>query len=245
METLSIVIPAYNEESRLPRTFGLIQGAIAEGCFKSFQLIEIIIVNDGSTDQTSKKIKEFQQLINVAFELPIQSNQGKGNALHEGLKKAKGNWVLIADADSATPWNQIKKLELHCPIAQVIIASRDLPDSQVQIKQSWVREHMGKTFNYLVRFITGLPFKDTQCGFKLIHKPSITPFLEQLQVRRFAWDVEFLMFSKMHKLTIQEVAVLWEHQEASRVHPIFDATEMLLRVIQLRIRLFCIKLEKK
>lgn len=242
MDTLSLVIPAYNEEKRLPRTFDLIQRAIAEGDFSQFQLIEIIVVNDGSKDGTSKKTQEFQSVNNLARLVDIQPNQGKGNAIHEGLKAAQGAWVLVADADSATPWNQIKKLSARMNSHQIVIASRDLPESNVAVKQSWIREHMGKTFNFLVRMITGLPFKDTQCGFKLIHRSSIAPFIHLLNVKRFAWDVELLMFAKQNGIPIAEVAVTWEHQEASRVHPIIDATEMLLRVIQMRIRLTCIKL---
>jgi hypothetical protein len=119
----------------------------------------------------------------------------------------------------------------------IAIGSRDLPESDVRTKQSWIREHMGKTFNAIVRLITGLPFHDTQCGFKLIEKNKVASFLSLLTVKRFAWDVEFLMFARKNNLKITEVPVTWEHQEASRVHPIKDAFEMLCRVIEMRIRI--------
>ncbi len=241
METLSIILPAYNEAQRLPRTFELISEAKKKGVFASVQLAEIWVIDDGSKDETSQVARSAQGLLPELKVFRVEPNQGKGHAIHTGLKQSSSDWCLIADSDSATPWNQFKKLHQACQVSgstyEIAIGSRDLPESDIQTKQSWVRENMGKTFNFLVRSITGLPFKDTQCGFKLIRRHSIQNFLEQLQVKRFAWDVEFLMFAKAHGLKIVEVAVSWAHQDASRVNPIKDSSEMLFRVIQLRIRL--------
>ena len=240
MQTLTIVIPAYNEEPRLPRTFALLKSGIAEGAFGDIQVLEILVVDDGSKDLTKQICQNYQSLLLPQIRcIPVFPNQGKGNAIHTGIKSALGEWVLIADADTATPWDQFKKLwaKLNREQSSIAIGSRDLPESDVRTKQSWIREHMGKTFNFIVRLITGLPYRDTQCGFKLIHKKSILPFLDLLRVKRFAWDVELLMFARKNKLKISEVAVTWEHQEASSVHPIRDASEMLLRVIEMRIRI--------
>lgn len=242
MESLSLVLPAYNEERRLPRTFQLLQLALGQGVFSSCELREILIIDDGSKDQTAQFAESAKKTLPMIRVIRIQPNQGKGNAIHTGLRQAQSEWCLIADADSATPWDQFVRLwnrshELN-PQAPIAIGSRDLPESEIRTSQSWVREHMGKTFNWMVRMITGLPFKDTQCGFKLIHRPSIQNFLPQLQVHRFAWDVEFLMFARAHRLKILEVPVVWEHQEESRVNAIKDSLEMLWRVIQLRLRVF-------
>jgi dolichyl-phosphate beta-glucosyltransferase len=175
----------------------------------------------------------------------VEPNQGKGNAIHTGLRQATSEWCLVADADSATPWDQFKKLYQACvnarPSAQIAIASRDLPDSDVRTKQSWTREHMGKTFNFIVRLITRLPYRDTQCGFKLIERSAIQKFLPLLEVKRFAWDVEFLMFARSYSLPIVEVPVTWEHQDASRVNAVKDSIEMLTRVVQMRFRLLFLK----
>ena len=241
METLSIILPAYNEAQRLPRTFELLREAKKNGLFSSIELVEIWVIDDGSKDETTPVANYAKALLPEISVYRVEPNQGKGNAIHTGLKRSKGDWCLIADADSATPWNQFQKLYLSCTGAdpcEIAIGSRDLPESDIQTKQSWVRENMGKTFNFLVRTITGLPFKDTQCGFKLIRKSSIQSFVNQLEVKRFAWDVEFLMFAKAHGLKIAEVAVSWAHQEASRVNPIKDSSEMLFRVVQLRLRLW-------
>ncbi len=239
MQGLSIIIPAYNEEARLPRTFQLLQQAISAGVFAGYDLKEILIVDDGSKDGTGAVCNSYNSILPQLKCISVTPNQGKGNAIHVGMKSAQSDWILIADADTATPWDQFLKLSAHANRDQssIAIGSRDLPESDVRTQQSWIREHMGKTFNLIVRFITGLPYRDTQCGFKLIERNRIQTFLSLLQVKRFAWDVELLMFAQKNKLRISEVPVAWEHQEASRVHPIRDAFEMLCRVIEMRVRI--------
>jgi dolichyl-phosphate beta-glucosyltransferase len=226
----------------LPRTIALIKSAIETGVFTDVDLEKIWVIDDGSKDNTSEVAKLSQPLLSTLSIYRVEPNQGKGNAIHMGLKLSNTDWCLVADADSATPWDQFKKLyeaskrdgKLSFPIS---MGSRDLPESDIQTEQSWIRENMGKTFNFLVRKITGLPFKDTQCGFKLIHLNSVKSFLPKLIVKRFAWDVEFLMFAKANGLAIAEVPVSWAHQDASSVNAIKDSAEMLFRVIQMRWRL--------
>ena len=242
MKTLSLILPAYNEAKRLPRTFELIRSAQGSKDFEGFQIAEILVVDDGSRDGTSDLVRAAITQIPELRVIRVEPNQGKGNAIHEGLRVAQGEWCLIADADSATPWNQLAKLRDACRIegerlAEIAMGSRDLPESHRAIRQSWLRENLGRAFNFAVRLLTGLPFKDTQCGFKLFHRPSILPFLELLEVRRFAWDVEFLLFAKKAGLRIREIPVDWEHQEGSRISPWKDGLEMLGRVLQMRIRI--------
>jgi dolichyl-phosphate beta-glucosyltransferase len=246
MDTLSIIIPAYNEASRLPRTFELLSNAIEAGVFSSLKLVEILVVDDGSSDQTiaitKAEIDKGHPLAFLLRVIAVSPNAGKGNAIHTGLLRTSADWCLVADADSATPWDQFTKLQIATHKVPIAIGSRDLPESDVRTRQSWIREHMGKTFNLFVRLITGLPFNDTQCGFKLIRHSAVVPFLAILRVKRFAWDVEFLMLAKEFGVAVKEVPVAWEHQDASHVDPIKDASEMLARVIQLRLRLlFCKK----
>lgn len=239
MQTLSIIMPAYNEETRLPRTFGLLRHGMDSGAFLPFTVKEILVVDDGSKDLTQLVCQNHQEILPELRCIPIVPNQGKGNAIHVGMKNATADWVLVADADTATPWDQFQKLRKRIERDQssIAIASRDLPESDLRTKQSWIRENMGKTFNLIVRLITQLPYRDTQCGFKLFDRSRVLSFLPKLQVKRFAWDVEFLMFARKDKLRISEVPVTWEHQEASRVHPVRDALEMLMRVIEMRIRI--------
>lgn len=238
---MSILLPAYNEASRLPRTFELLMQAIHRGDFALVRLSEIWVIDDGSTDSTSHTVLQAQTKLPLLKLHRIEVNAGKGNAVHNGLRLAAGDWCLIADADSATPWQEFQKLFLKCkPSLQlekcIAIGSRDLPESDIQNEQSMVREKMGKVFNLLVRVVTGLPFKDTQCGFKLVRRETVIPLLPRLQVKRFAWDVELLMLAHFNKVPVVEVPVRWAHQEASRVNPVTDSLEMLYRVIQMRIR---------
>lgn len=245
MASLSLILPAYNEEKRLPRTFQLIQEALEAGVFQACEIMEILVVDDGSKDQTIRVSESARAQLPQLRVIPVKPNQGKGNAIHTGLKAAKGDWCLIADSDSATPWDQFVRLwnaiQSQKEKTHIAIGSRDLPESEIQTSQSWLREHMGKTFNLIVRLITGLPFKDTQCGFKLIERSSIQSFLPRLTVKRFAWDVEFLMFARASHLRTIEVPVVWAHQEESRVNKFKDSLEMLFRVVQLRLKIIFTK----
>ena len=241
MDSLTLILPCYNEAGRLPRTISLLQKAVQDGVFEGLKLEKIWVIDDGSRDDTLDVARASEASLPGLETYRVQPNQGKGNAIHTGLRLSQTDWCLIADADSATPWDQLKKLysvskkdgQIVYPIS---MGSRDLPESDIQTEQSWTREHMGKTFNFLVRMITGLPFRDTQCGFKLVHLPSVKAFLPKLTVKRFAWDVEFLMFAQAQGLAIAEVPVTWAHQDASRVNAIKDSAEMLFRVIQVRLR---------
>ena len=241
MKTLSLVLPAYNEAARLPRTFELLHEAKGAQVFSGFDLKEILIIDDGSRDATVAISEHSKSLLPEIRVVRVSPNQGKGNAIHVGLRESQSEWCLIADADSATPWNQFIKLRDACltsenTLCEIGMGSRDLPESHRAVRQSSLRENLGRLFNLAVRLVTGLPFKDTQCGFKLLHRPSLVRFLPLLRVRRFAWDVELLLFAVKAKLRIREVPVDWEHQEGSRISPLKDGLEMFLRVLQMRFR---------
>jgi dolichyl-phosphate beta-glucosyltransferase len=242
MLSLSIVIPAYNEAARLPNTLELIKVSKEKGIFNPAELREVWIIDDGSKDQTAGIAQNFTPSLPEIRVHRVSPNQGKGNAIHTGLALVQSDWCLIADADSATPWDQFIPLSKVCfdPAStgpRIAMGSRDIEGSLRKERQSWLRESLGRLFNFAVRLITGLPFKDTQCGFKLIHMPSVRPFLPFLRVKRFAWDVEFLLFAKRAGIPMVEVPVVWEHQEGSRISPIKDGIEMFFRVIQMRLRI--------
>ncbi len=248
MPSLSILIPAFNEAARLPQTMELIKSSKEKGIFKSMELAEVWIIDDGSKDGTAQIAKNFAPGLPEIRVHSVTPNQGKGNAIHTGLKLLSGDWCLIADADSATPWDQFIPLAQACLSNtssgfRIAMGSRDIEGSVRKERQSWLRENLGRLFNFAVRLITGLPFKDTQCGFKLIHMPSVRPFLTLLRVKRFAWDVELLLFAKRAGLSMVEVPVVWEHQEGSRINPLKDGIEMFFRVIQMRIRIAFLSVE--
>ncbi len=232
---VSIIIPAYNEEFRLPHTLNTLKELIEKRQLNAI-INEILVVDDGSKDQTIQVAQKFISSFASLKVIESGQNYGKGHAIHLGLRQATQDYILIADADMATPWTELNKLAKHLleKNAQGAIASRDLKGSELLIKQSWIREHLGKCFNVFVRLMTGLPFKDTQCGFKLFNRKSLLPFMNNLKVNDFAWDVELLIKAQNHKLKVLEIPVVWQHIDESRVHPVYDGLRMILTVLKIR-----------
>lgn len=234
----SIIIPAYNEENRLGHTLEALLEFIEKKVFKCADIKEVLIIDDGSHDKTAHVASTFHSSSIEIRVIRSPRNFGKGHAVRIGLTYARYPWVLMADADMSTPWTEVDKLFEYIKkhSAQIAIGSRDLKESNIKIRQSWVREHMGKTFNLLVRMLSGLNFKDTQCGFKLFHKNHVLQYIKFLKVNDFAWDVEFLLYAKKYKVVTVEVPIQWNHMDKSHVHPIKDGARMLLTLIQVSFR---------
>lgn len=242
MTEVSVVIPAFNEAQRLPETLQ----ALKRLCLnKELPVIisEVLVVDDGSVDSTSRVVEEFARDWSLLKLLGFSQNRGKGAAVKKGLIEACSEWVLVADADMATPWEELRKLQSFMPQADLIMGSRALPQSQIEVRQHWIRQTMGKTFNKILRQFVGLPYKDTQCGFKLIHTNEFfrQKVLPQLSVERFAWDVELILVMEKFRLKVQEVPIRWQHKESSRVHIVRDSLEMLFAIRKMRRRLRNIK----
>ncbi len=237
MKTVSVVIPAYNEEKRLPPTLQKLGELIESKSFAPFQVTEVIVVDDGSKDQTIAIAGQHGRNLPAFKVVESGRNFGKGHAIHLGMRAATQDFILIADADMSTPWTELNHLASRLEVSQadISIGSRDLKDSQITVRQSWIREHLGKCFNVFVRLSTGLPYKDTQCGFKLFEKTKLQRILPRLKVDNFSWDVEILLEARRDHQKIVEVPVEWAHVDESRVHPVKDGLRMLTTVIKLRI----------
>jgi dolichyl-phosphate beta-glucosyltransferase len=237
---ISILIPAFNEAKRLPSTLEDLSTFIRNSNLDLFKISEVIVVNDGSADQTAQVAKAFEAMLPNLSVISFPANRGKGHAIHTGLFKATSSWVLVADADQSTPWKELCVLiqSNTKTRAEIVMGSRGLDESKITTRQSFLRQSLGKSYNLFIRAITGLPYKDTQCGFKLIDLTKTKAFLSDLQVERFAWDIEFLLFAKKFGLKISEIPVEWAHKEQSRVHPIKDGLNMLWETLKARIRIF-------
>lgn len=235
---VAIVIPAYNEATRLPATLHALGEAQRSGALRPLTVIEVIVVDDGSHDDTRGVAQRCGVGLPRFRVIGEDKNRGKGYAVRLGLLEARATWILVADADMSTPWDQAPRLARACVTdsARIAIGSRGIKESEIKVHQSFIRENLGRLFNVCVRLLTGLPFRDTQCGFKLIHRPSVSPFLARLEVSGFAWDVEFLLASRGAGIPIKEVPVVWEHKERSRVHPIWDGSRMLFSLLKIRFR---------
>lgn len=236
--SISVVIPAFNEEKRLPDTLRSLK-SLCEGSGVWLSVVEVLVVDDGSVDQTEACVTVLAKEWPLLRLIRLGKNCGKGAAVRRGLLEACGDWILIADADMATPWEELERLLAWKDRADLIMGSRGLPDSQVEVRQHWVRQSMGKAFNRFQRLVVGLSFQDTQCGFKLLRNDLIfrQQVLPKLQVDRFSWDVELILWMQKAQKKVAEVPVRWQHKESSRVRIIRDSLEMLFAIYRLRSRI--------
>lgn len=230
---VSIVVPAYNEARRLPETLE----RIIEFAGRDRTIFEVIIVDDGSRDETAAVVKAARPGIVPIRLIGYRANAGKGYAVRRGVMEATGEAILISDADLSTPIEELGKLLHSFEKADVVIGSRALELSDVKVKQTWHRQQMGRIFNSIMSSITGLPFKDTQCGFKLLARDVARRVFEQATVDRFAWDVEMLMIACRMGYTVEEVPVVWINSADSRVRLVRDSTRMLFDTLRMRARL--------
>src|SRR5689334_9305023 len=232
----SAVIPCYNEAARIGETLRLTLEYLAANAVDS----ELIVVNDGSTDATSAIARKNLANAKIATRLLENfPNRGKGAAVRAGLLAAQKPIGLFFDADLSTPLEETPKVIE--PIARgeldIAFGSRAIDSSLIGQHQPWRREYAGRVFNLLVRVATGLPFWDTQCGFKAFRLDVCRPILEAARVDGFAFDVELLYLAQRAGLRIREIPVRWNHAEGSKVSFFRDSLRMLREVIALRARL--------
>lgn len=209
--SLSVVIPAYNEEKRLPGTLAAILLFLrARG-----RAFEIVVVDDGSTDQTVAIAEQAGPEVRV---LKNPGNRGKGYSVRNGMLSAQGEWRLMCDADLSTPIEELSALEEALQGgAQIAIASRAVQGAQLEKRQSIMRESSGRFFNLLVRWLHLRGIKDTQCGFKLFTAGAAEAAFRESRLDGFAFDVEALVLARRKGFTIKEVPVRWRNDEQSRV----------------------------
>jgi dolichyl-phosphate beta-glucosyltransferase len=228
--SFSIVIPAYNEAIRLGRSLGNVVEYLLENAPDG----ELIVVDDGSTDNTAALARETLENTGTlrTSVISYKSNLGKGRAVRIGLLASRGDVVLFSDADLSTPISEAPKLV--DPILRgeydVTFGSRALERGLIGVHQPWRREQGGRVFNLAVRLATGLPFWDTQCGFKAFRMSVCRPLVESATVDRFGFDVELLYLAYRAGLRLKEVPVRWNHNDGSKVSVMSDSFKMLSEV---------------
>ena len=229
---LSIVVPALNEAKSLAVTLDRILSTVAT-MVESF---EVVVVDDGSTDGTDK-IAAGLAAGNPRVRVNRHpTNQGKGAAVRSGVSASLGEYVIFTDADLSTPLEEIAPMmSLLEGGADLVIGSRALPDSRIEVPQRWWREGMGKVFNRLVRLATGLSFPDTQCGFKGFRREAALELFGGLETVGFCFDVEVLLKARELGLRVEELGVRWQNREESAVHPLWSSLEMLWDLARLRL----------
>jgi glycosyltransferase involved in cell wall biosynthesis len=216
LDSLSIVIPAYNEEKRLPQTLRVVLDWVAHA---HITFLEVIVVDDGSRDGTVGVVEELASENKYLRLARNPGNRGKGYAVRHGMLEAKGEWILYTDADLSSPIEEIEKL---CRAAReqdagVAIGSRALDRSLVEVHQPAMRELSGRCFNLVMRLVTGLPFRDTQCGFKLYRADAAREIFSRQKQEGFSFDVEDLLIAKKLGVRAVEVPVRWANVEGTKV----------------------------
>jgi dolichyl-phosphate beta-glucosyltransferase len=228
---LSVVIPAYNEEQRLPRTLERVR----EYLRRLHPASEIIVVDDASSDHTGEIVRSLQKSIPELRLLTHRDrNHGKGWSVRTGMLDARGNFSLFTDADLSAPIEEAEKLLAALDSADIAIGSRALDRSLIQVHQSRARELSGIFFNRMVRLATGLPFADTQCGFKAFRTARSRIIFEQQRIEDFGFDPEILFLARRHGLRAVEVPVVWSHDPGTKIRMFRDSARMFTDLLKIR-----------
>jgi dolichyl-phosphate beta-glucosyltransferase len=228
MPYLSVIIPAYNEERRLPETLV----SIYEYLLSTGKSFEVIVVDDGSLDNTAYVAETFGQHNEGLRLVSYSPNQGKGHAVRVGMLAARGEYLLLDDADSSSPITELPRLEeaieQGCDVA---IGSRARPDSTRTVKALPYRKYIGNTFNFIVQSLLLPGIYDTQCGFKLFKKDVGHDLFSVARVNGYGFDVEVLYIARLRGYKISEVAIDWTNIEGSKVNVFIDSPKMLSEVL--------------
>ena len=233
MASISIVIPAYNEGRRLGASLDAVLRYLASRRFSPY---EVVVVDDGSTDDTVEVVERCRAAHPEVRLLRNPGNRGKGYAVRHGMLEATGDWILFSDADLSAPIEQLDQL-LEAATrehASVAIGSRALDRSLIAVHQSPFRENAGRVFNLLVRLLAGLPFWDTQCGFKLFERHAAREVFRRQRIERFGFDAEALYIARKLGFASLEAPVRWSHSEGTKVRMLRDSLNMFLDLARIR-----------
>jgi glycosyltransferase involved in cell wall biosynthesis len=227
---LSIIIPSYNEESRLPATLERIAAYLQTYGGTA----EVLVVDDGSKDRTAAVAESFRSKIPSLRLVPNGVNKGKGYSVRHGMQEARGRVALFTDADLSAPIEETGKLIEALESNDVAIGSRAMDRSLISVHESPFREFAGIIFNKIVRMILWLPFVDTQCGFKAFRRERCNIIFEQQTIERFGFDPELLFLARRHELRAVEIPVRWGHSPATKVSMLHDSIQMFIDVFTIR-----------
>lgn len=234
----TIVIAAYNEENRLPDTLAKIRDYLA----RTGQEAEIVVVDDGSTDNTADVVRRVAERMRGLRLISYPRNRGKGYALRTGVVSARGRMILVTDADLSTPIEELESLRSQISRANdIAIGSRALPDSEIVEAQPPWRRGMSHFFKRLVKGLVIDDFHDTQCGFKLFRAEAAKDLFGKARIDRFAYDVEILALAREQGYRVVEVPVKWKNSAASKVRPVLDSLQMLADLVRIRMTLAAAK----
>ena len=238
IKSLSIIIPFFNEGDRISENLYKVKKFLQKNKTINF---EIIYVNDGSSDTSEEKVKEFKKKIkskkSIIKLLNLRKNLGKGAALKYGVLKANNTWILTTDIDLSVSLNQFKNWDkkgyINPQAKEIYFGSRELKNSVVKTK--FYRKVLGSFFRMFYKFFLNVNLKDTQCGFKLYKKDIAKKIFSSLQSKKFEHDLEIVLLAKKNNYSIVELPIKWVHKPGSKLHIIFDPIKMFFGIcLQLR-----------
>ena len=231
MPAYSIVIPAYNEGARLEATLEKVLAYVRAQGWDA----EVIVVNDGSRDNTADIVKAFAANNPALRLVENPGNRGKGYSVRHGMLNARGRVVLFSDADLSSPIEEAPKLLQALEAgADIAIGSRWLRSETQTHRQPLHRQLFGRIFNLIMRVILGLKFKDTQCGFKAFKQPAVQAIFPLQRIERWGFDPEILFLARKFKFKVQEVPVAWGHSGGTRINPLVDGSRMFMEMLRIR-----------
>ncbi len=231
---LSVIIPAYNEQWRLPTT--LID--IIDYLESKHSKYEVIVVDDGSSDDTEQAVRKFERICAHIRLVRLPNNYGKGHAVRTGMLSARGKYLLFTDADGSTPMKEIERLRraIEQGGADIAIGSRAMESEDTHVETVWHRKLLGRVFHFFVHSILLPGFHDTQCGFKLFTRPAARFVFGRQRANGFSFDLEILHLARKAGLTISEIPVNWTNVAGSKVNLVTDAAKMFRDLFIFRIR---------
>ncbi len=229
--TYSIVLPAYNEGARIGLTLQRILACVAKNGWNA----EVIVVNDGSKDDTAQVVRKLAALNPSLRLVENPGNRGKGYSVRNGMLHAQGEFLLFSDADLSSPIEEAPKLFAALKSgADIAIGSRWLEPELQLTRQPLRRQIFGRMFNLALRVILGLQFKDTQCGFKAFTRRAAAEIFPLQKIERWGFDPEVLFLAKTLDFQVKEVPVQWSHREGGGIHPLRDGLRMVAEIIKIR-----------
>lgn len=228
---ISIIVPVFNEEKRITKNleaiFGFIKGFKEE--------TEVVAVDDGSFDQTPKILQQFKESDGLKI-FTHKSNLGKGAAIKTGVGNAMGDKMLFTDIDLSVPIEFLDSFnEVLVEGVDIVIGSREHPESQIEVKQFWLREFAGYSFTVLTNAVLQVGVSDFTCGFKLFRREAARKIFSKQVINRWAFDAETLFLAKKYQFEIKEMPVVWRHGEGSKVRFPQDLIDSFFGLLQIRI----------
>jgi dolichyl-phosphate beta-glucosyltransferase len=233
--TYSIVVPAYNESARLGASLEKILSYLAGQGWAAE--VEVIVVNDGSTDDTAEIVRRLARKNSALRLVENPGNRGKGYSVRNGMLQARGQVLVFSDADLSAPIEELPKLLKALDDgdgADIAIGSRWLQAELQTQRQPLHRQLFGRVFNLLLRITLGLQFKDTQCGFKAFQQKAAQKIFPLQRIERWGFDPEILFLARKFGFRVQEVPVAWAHSGGTRIHPLTDGSRMFWEMLRIR-----------